>query len=178
MHSRAFPAGHVRHATGVRVRRATATDSAGVAAAYLEAWRAGYEGLLDATRLETEATKRADYDWYRVITCPDRVVFVAEEGGTIVGVAECEHDPHGEGRPWLHMLYLVPSIWGSGVAGALVDAALAEAHRAGRRAVWLEVVEAQARARRFYEREGWRLDETLPPTSNGLFRLLHYRHDA
>ena len=75
------------------------------------------------------------------------------------------------------MLYVVPLAWGTGVAAALVAVSLAEARRAGRGSVWLEVVEAQARARRFYEREGGRLDEPIPPSSNGLFRLLHYRHD-
>lgn len=121
---------------------------------------------------------RASYVWYGAITCPERVVFVAEHDGVIVGVAECEPDPTTDRPSALQMLYVVPEAWGTGAASALVDASLAEAHRAGRRTVWLEVVEAQSRARRFYEREGWRLDESIPPRSNGLVHLLHYRHDV
>ncbi|HUP74183.1 MAG TPA: GNAT family N-acetyltransferase [Acidimicrobiales bacterium] len=160
------------------VRPATADDTAAIITVYLEAWRAGYEGILDPAELEVQAQKRASYDWHGAITRPERVVFVAEHEFVIVGVAECEPDAPTDRRARLQILYLVPGAWGTGAAAALVDASLAEAHRAGRRAVWLELVQAQARARRFYEREGWRLDASIPPVSNGLVRLLHYRHDV
>lgn len=48
---------------------------------------------------------------------------------------------------------------------------------AGGRRGRLRVVEAQARARRFYEREDWRLDERLAPAHNGFFSLIYYRRD-
>jgi hypothetical protein len=35
----------------------------------------------------------------------------------------------------------------------------------------------RSRARRFYEREGWRLDDDVPPATNGLVTLLHFRFD-
>jgi GNAT superfamily N-acetyltransferase len=161
-----------------RVRPATADDAAAITTAYLEAWRAGYAGILDLADLEVQAQQRAGYDWQGAISSPDRVVLVAEHDGEIAGVAECEPDPPTDRRATLQMLYVVPAAWGTGAASALVDASLAEAHRAGRRTVWLEVVEVQARARRFYEREGWRLDQSIPPRSNGFVRLLHYRHDV
>ena len=41
----------------------------------------------------------------------------------------------------------------------------------------LRVVEVQAKARRFYEREGWRLDEQLASAHNGFFPLVYYRRD-
>ncbi len=75
------------------------------------------------------------------------------------------------------MLYVIPSAWGTGVAAALLDQAIVAVRGVGHRTVWLEVVEAQARARCFYEREGWRLDARMPPGTNGLFRLLYYRYD-
>jgi hypothetical protein len=46
----------------VHTRPATADDIADIAAVYVNAWRAGYEGLLDPQRLEAEAIKRAGYD--------------------------------------------------------------------------------------------------------------------
>jgi GNAT superfamily N-acetyltransferase len=70
------------------------------------------------------------------------------------------------------MLYVVPSAWGAGAAKALLDAALSAVWGVGHRSVLLEVIEAQGRARRFYEREGWWLDESTAPRTNGLFRLL------
>jgi GNAT superfamily N-acetyltransferase len=76
------------------------------------------------------------------------------------------------------MLYVIPSAWGSGAAKALLDEALSAVKKAGQSTTWLEVVEVQTRARRFYEREGWRIDDSIAPRSNGLFQLRHYRHDA
>ena len=75
------------------------------------------------------------------------------------------------------MLYVVPSAWGSGAPDALLDAALAAVDRSQHPTVWLRVVESQVRARRFYERHDWRLEPALPPDSNGLVRLVHYRHE-
>jgi GNAT superfamily N-acetyltransferase len=62
--------------------------------------------------------------------------------------------------PWLEGLYVVPTAWGTGVADALHDDAV-EALRAGGVSTGrLWVLEHNARARRFYERHGWRADGT------------------
>ena len=100
-----------------------------------------------------------------------------DESGEILGVAECEHAPRRGRLPWFQMLYVIPSAWGTGTAKGLLDEALDSANRGGHRTVWLEVVDRQMRARRFYEREGFILDNTMKPGSNGLFDLLYYRHD-
>jgi putative acetyltransferase len=80
--------------------------------------------------------------------CADRAyrVLVADDAGRAVGVAAV--------RPgWLDGLYVLPSHWGIGIAAALHDRAL-DAHGAGTCSLW--VLEENARARRFYERRGWR----------------------
>ena len=161
----------------MKVRPASTHDTAAITAAYIESWRAGYQGLLTDAEIEIEARQRSGYDWHAAIADSDRVVLVAENDDEIIGVAECEHNPRASRLPELEMLYVVPSAWGTGAASALLEAALVAVHRAGHRTVWLRVVEAQARARRFYEREGWQLDEQKAPDSNGLYRLLHYRRD-
>jgi GNAT superfamily N-acetyltransferase len=75
------------------------------------------------------------------------------------------------------MLYVIPSAWGSGAAVGLLRVALDVAHEAGNQSIWLEVVDRQARARRFYEREGFVIETAMKPGSNGLFDLIYYRHD-
>ena len=45
--------------------------------------------------------------------------------------------------------------WGAGVASRLMADAVAEARAQGYRAMRLFTPQGQARARRFYEREGW-----------------------
>jgi GNAT superfamily N-acetyltransferase len=72
---------------------------------------------------------------------------VCEHEGRVVGVAGVE-------RCWLHGLYVLPEHWGTGVADELHAAALAEQRDCAELRLW--VLEANARARRFYERHGWR----------------------
>jgi diamine N-acetyltransferase len=76
-------------------------------------------------------------------------VFVAERDARAVGLA-------GIDGCWLHGLYVVPDEWGTGVAVALHDHALASMD--GWRVAHLWVLEENHRARRFYERRGWRLN--------------------
>jgi GNAT superfamily N-acetyltransferase len=59
---------------------------------------------------------------------------------------------------WLESLYVVPEQWGTGLAGELHDRALEVLRELGSERCHLWVLEDNARARRFYERRGWRED--------------------
>ncbi len=167
-----------RHTWIMRVRSAETSDCSAITSAYMDSWRAGYRDLLTQAELEVQAEARRGHDWASAISQPDRIVLVAEDdSGGIVGVAECEHTPARGRLPWLQMLYVVPSAWGTGAAVRLLRGALEAVHQAGHRTIWLEVVDRQERARRFYEREGFHLDAEMEPGSNGLFNLVYYRHD-
>ncbi len=61
------------------------------------------------------------------------------------------------GRAHLWMLFVRPPWWGSGLAGRLHGLALEEAVRRGYTTIRLYTPAGQARARAFYEREGWEL---------------------
>ena len=75
-------------------------------------------------------------------------VFLAERDGRAVGLAAVDDF-------WLNGLYVVPDEWGGVVAVALHDAAVAEiAVQHEEAKLWC--LEENHRARRFYERRGWR----------------------
>jgi GNAT superfamily N-acetyltransferase len=61
---------------------------------------------------------------------------------------------------WLNGLYVRPSAWGTGVAARLHDRAVEAIRSSGHERARLWVLEQNTRARRFYERRGWRLDGT------------------
>jgi GNAT superfamily N-acetyltransferase len=69
------------------------------------------------------------------------------------------------GAGWLHRLYVRPSAWGAGAGAALHDDAIAALREQGATKASLWCLAANARARRFYERRGWRLngDERAVP---------------
>ena len=62
-----------------------------------------------------------------------------------------------EGRAHLWMLFVRPPWWGTGLAGRLHGLALEEAARRGYATIRLYTPNGAARARAFYEREGWEL---------------------
>lgn len=78
-------------------------------------------------------------------------VLVAEEKGSAAGVAMSRPE-------WLDGLYVLPAWWGTGVARHLHDEALELVRAAGAERCHLWVLEHNGRARRFYERLGWRLN--------------------
>jgi GNAT superfamily N-acetyltransferase len=97
--------------------------------------------------------------WGEVVAGPDHEAFVAETDGEAAGVAAIEGD-------WLNGLYVLPERWGSNVAPSLHDAVVDAIRVSGAASAHLWVLEANARARRFYERRGWR--------ENGTTRVVPY----
>jgi GNAT superfamily N-acetyltransferase len=85
--------------------------------------------------------------------------FLAAPEGTAL-LADGERGPIGMvafSPRQLNALYVLPEAWGTGVGSRLHDEAVAQLGRLAPEAhLW--VLEANTRARRFYERRGWRLD--------------------
>jgi GNAT superfamily N-acetyltransferase len=76
-------------------------------------------------------------------------VFAAELDGVVVGVTAVD-------ACWLEGLYVLPQHWGTGIASELHDAALAALGGCPEIKLW--TLEENHRARRFYEKRGWRLN--------------------
>jgi GNAT superfamily N-acetyltransferase len=95
---------------------------------------------------------------------PGSWIQVRESGDRPVGVVAFEpsigreEEIAGEEAAYLRILFVDPACWGSGVAVQLIERAVAAMRSAGyaRSYLWTGLV--NARARRFYEREGWHWD--------------------
>jgi GNAT superfamily N-acetyltransferase len=90
--------------------------------------------------------------WLAALADPDTSVLVAEVDGP-VGVAAYRSD-------WLDGLYVLPDHWGREVGRALHDRVLDRLRERGSHHCHLWVLEENERARRFYERHGWRENGT------------------
>jgi GNAT superfamily N-acetyltransferase len=90
-----------------------------------------------------------------------RSTLVADADGEIVGFVSIG-PARGDGtRPdagELDAIYLLPDCWGLGIGRALMSEALGELRRIGFTTAVLWVLADNPRARRFYERGGWRLN--------------------
>ena len=89
--------------------------------------------------------------WRAALGTTEVRVLVAERDSRLVGVVEVAPER-------LDGLFVVPDAWGSGVADRLHDEAVKTLQGWGCGRCWLSVLAENHRARRFYERHGWRLD--------------------
>jgi ribosomal protein S18 acetylase RimI-like enzyme len=128
----------------VDVRSAGPGDVDRVAAIWHQGYRDGHEGNVPD---EIFAYRQLSDFRARV---PDLLpsTAVAVAGDRVVGFVMTDDDE-------LYQLYVDPDARGSGAAAALLDRGEQVIGRSHHRA-WLAVVAGNARARRFYERQGWR----------------------
>jgi ribosomal protein S18 acetylase RimI-like enzyme len=98
---------------------------------------------------EAERTRLAE----RLVD-PGHVVTVAVVGGEPVGFASIRPGGHTRGR--LTNLFVEPAMWGAGIGRGLLVRAEASMRERGYSVGELSTQVGNARARRLYERAGWR----------------------
>jgi GNAT superfamily N-acetyltransferase len=136
----------------MELRPAVPADALAVARVHVRSWQVGYRGLLPAAYLEglRPEDRAARYTFDR----PDGPrTTVALRGGAIAGFAAIRgHE--------LAALYVDPDAWGQGIGRALIERARADLAASGVIEARLWLLAGNARAQRFYERDGWSTDGT------------------
>jgi GNAT superfamily N-acetyltransferase len=129
----------------VQLRAATAADVDAVATIWHDGWR---DGHLSSASPELIAARTPASFRERVVERLGPVTTVATVDGEIAGFVMVVDDE-------VEQVYVAASHRGGRVAGVLLAAAEQQVHAGGHDVAWLAVVADNARARRFYEREGW-----------------------
>ncbi|GIF26628.1 GNAT superfamily N-acetyltransferase [Actinoplanes tereljensis] len=128
----------------VSLRRAATGDVAAIGTVWESGWRDGHLGHVpdELVALRTADTFR-DRAGERVADTT-----VAEVDGQVAGFVMVAGDE-------VEQVYVAAGHRGSGLAGTLLAEAERLVAQAGHSVAWLAVVPGNARARRFYERNGW-----------------------
>jgi GNAT superfamily N-acetyltransferase len=146
----------------IAIRRARPGDERALAALHVHGWQWGYRDQLPGAALAAiDVDARARF-WARILTgeLPGQV-WLAEADGAAVGLVSAGPARAPEAAPddrELYALYVAEAVAGTPVGHRLLTTALA-AMPGARVALW--VLEPNARARRFYERAGFRADGTV-----------------
>lgn len=138
------------------LRPATAGDLPALGEVFVAAWRAGYRGVVPDEIIDAQSAPAVTAGW----DDPDEAggldtVVAADTTGRPLGFARYGPDAEHPGCGYLAALYVHPDAAGTGVGRQLVCHVL-DAMPGIEVRLW--VFEANARARRLYERAGFRPD--------------------
>ncbi|WBB81852.1 GNAT family N-acetyltransferase [Micromonospora sp. WMMD882] len=146
------------------IRREEPDDAEAVARVHVRGWQAGYAGIMPAEvlgRLNVAAWAQRRRDTGAADPANPFTTLVAEVDGTVAGFATFGPYRVNQSRAELDEtcgevvgLYVDPTRWGDGTAGALFAAARAGLAGRGWTAYRVWVLAANTRARRFYTRAG------------------------
>ena len=169
----ALPPPYARPLGDAAVRDASDADLAALVIVRLRSWNVAYRGgiipdaVIDSMDIGAAWRDRREA-WHRGET----VVVVLGPPGEVHGYALATVDDAE-----VHQLYLDPTVLGGGHGAALLDAVVERLRGLGHDDISLWTVEANARARHFYEREGWLLDggERVEHHDLGTWRSVRYR---
>ena len=166
----------------VVIRSASTADAAQIAVVMRDSWFAAYDGIIApaiidrATAPDGGARVRQSFrmrPWQRMIAAVARQPGRAQADPAvpdIIGYASFGPERDVLDTPWpypltsagsggkvaeLYALYVHPAWWSTGTGRALMDHVLAKVRAAGYGCITLWVLEANARARRFYQRAGF-----------------------
>jgi GNAT superfamily N-acetyltransferase len=152
----------------VTVRRAEPADARAIAEVHVRTWQAAYRHAFPAEVLDNLDVDEREALGRRLLESKEEEIWVAEDGGRIVGFAAAGPSRTEEGSAELYAIYVLPEAWGTGAGPGLMAAVKDWFASEGYATAMLWVLADNPRARRFYEREGWRVDGERIDTVRGV----------
>jgi ribosomal protein S18 acetylase RimI-like enzyme len=143
----------------VTVVPAMESHAAGIARVHVDAWRGEYRGVIPQAYLDALSYGQREHGWRKWLQDGGLYRVALDGEGSVVGFSAggTPHVPLPPHDGELYAIYVDPPWQGRGVGSLLFDAMLEELRRAGTPNVHCWVLEANPRARAFYERKGGRV---------------------
>jgi ribosomal protein S18 acetylase RimI-like enzyme len=161
------------------IRSAQAADAAAIARVHVRSWQEAYRGIMADSLLAGLSVAKWTQDWQERLASTARITLVVEKAGVIQGwVALGPAHPRenaGEGGE-IYGLYVAPESWSQSLGGKLLARAERMLLELGYRQISLWVVDANQRARRFYEKSGYGQDRSGREIERGGMPLNQLRY--
>lgn len=153
----------------MQIRDATVEDAAAVADIHVSGWKAAYRGVVPDQHLQSLSVEKRQANWLSAIGKGEPFVRVAAATSGVSGWVAFARSRDGDAQPHtgeIWAIYVSPTVWAQGIGRHLLTKACAELRAMGYGAVTLWVLLKNERARGFYERLGFALEESTMKVVN------------
>jgi GNAT superfamily N-acetyltransferase len=164
------------------VRTARINDAQQIAEVHVDSWRAAYRGIVPDSLLDSLSVEAWTERWQeRLSVAGDTINLVLALGESLIGLATAgparDLDCDSRQTQEVYALYLRSEYWGRGNGKELYLAAEDQIWRSGAVDAVLWVLRDNLRARRFYEAQGFTLDQSCPEQNHdGVPSLVEVRY--
>jgi GNAT superfamily N-acetyltransferase len=146
------------------IRRAGPADAQSIADVAVAGWRTAYRGILPDDFLDSLRVDAREAAWHEMLSRDldgGTPAWVAERGGRVAGFVSSGPPRDGDvplPAAEVYAIYVLPEAWRGGTGRSLLAAAVDHWRAHGATTLVLWVLEANERARAFYEAMGWQPD--------------------
>jgi ribosomal protein S18 acetylase RimI-like enzyme len=165
----------------VTIRAATVADAHAIAVVHTRAWQWAYRGLMPDDLLDGLDVVAREASWTQRLStkAANAEVWLAESSSATVGFvaagpARDEDQPSGVGE--VYAIYLDHAAIGQGIGRLLLEQAVLGLSERGFQTAMLWVLTSNARARRFYENAGFRIDGAEKHEQRGNYDISEVRY--
>lgn len=140
--------------TAINIRTATPKDAEHIAFVHIDSWKTTYRGLISDEFLAAMSVEARAQFWHTILTKQCDNVFVADNGGVVVGFASVgKNRDDNNYDSELYAIYLLQQYQHNNIGRRLMKAAAAYLHTCGYRSMSVWVL-ADNNSKQFYERLG------------------------
>ena len=147
------------------IRKATVNDAYGIASVHVRSWQVAYRGHMPDDFLDGLDVEKRMNMWRALTQESDKTIFIAEDtDGNIVGFSAIGSSRDPDANPEtaeVSAIYVHPEKWGKGIGRTLLSTSLEEVQKREFDQLTLWVLEANQRARSFYESFGFMQDGAI-----------------
>lgn len=159
----------------MEIRRVTdADDFEKIGNIYAQSWKTAYRGIVSQNFLDALSGSR----WAPMLAQREYGAYVVLDNGAYVGTSSFHAARDAKMKGWgeIISIYLLPEYFGKGYATPLLQAVVADLSSQGFEHIYLWVLEENARARRFYENNGFRCTSDTANIELGGKELVEVRY--
>ncbi|GFZ33268.1 N-acetyltransferase [Clostridium zeae] len=163
----------------IRIRYAEINDAKILGEIHSRSWKIAYKGIVPDEVLENITAEKREKYFEKALTNrqeEDAIILKDDVAAGFICIGRCRDTDKDDACGEIWGIYLLPEHWSIGIGSELIKWGLNELKKRNYKRVTLWVLEENIRARKFYEKIGFRHDGTVKEITIGK-KLDEYRYE-